>query len=130
MPIPCPFTLPPGAAATRPHRTMGGVQWVIADGSGKPMASVICHRFSYGGDRGLWEIGALNQDGDLDYTTVAVGGDVLGCCDVPRVNSTLDALLQERIAKTMGVACAADHVLAQWERDHQAVTAWMDGVGA
>lgn len=132
MPTIPPFDLPPAATALFiPRSDLGGQQWHISDGSGKLLASVIRHRGSYGAEQGLWEIGALADTGGLDYTTVAVGDDVLGRLTEAQVAETLAALMQERSSKTMGWACGvdygADYVQDQWERDHAAVTAWMDG---
>ena len=118
--IPCPFTLPPGATAhASPYD--GGIHWRCLDGAGRPFACVVR---APGRPTGTWAVAALASDGcQFDYTTATLGGDMLDDQDADQVSTVLAALLQERIAKTMG----EDHVLAQWERDHQAVTAWMDG---
>ena len=40
-------------------------------------ASVISHRFSYGGDAGLYELAVLDPNGDLTYET-PITDDVIG----------------------------------------------------
>ena len=40
-------------------------------------ASLIQHEFSYGGNRGLYELAVLDKEGNLDYST-CVADDVLG----------------------------------------------------
>ena len=40
-------------------------------------ASVVSHKFSYGGSEGLYELAVLGKDGDLTYDT-PVTNDVLG----------------------------------------------------
>ena len=40
-------------------------------------ASVVKHQYSYGGDRGLYELAVLDKDGQLCYTT-AITNDVIG----------------------------------------------------
>ena len=44
------------------------------NGSG---ASVVSHKFSYGGSEGLYELAVLDKDGDLTYYT-PVTNDVIG----------------------------------------------------
>ena len=40
-------------------------------------ASVVCTPYTYGGDKGLYEIAVLNSDGNLTYST-SVTDDVIG----------------------------------------------------
>lgn len=39
--------------------------------------SVICHKYSYGGKDGLYEVAVLNEEGELTYNT-PVSDDVIG----------------------------------------------------
>jgi hypothetical protein len=54
-------------------------------------ASVIRHKFSYGGDRGLWEVAVLDSVGNLCYTT-PITDDVLGYLSEEDVLSTLEQI--------------------------------------
>lgn len=54
---------------------LGGKQ-VLVEFTNGYAASVVKHQYSYGGDRGLWELAVLH-DGHLVYDT-PVTGDVLG----------------------------------------------------
>lgn len=54
-------------------------------------ASVISHKFSYGGERGLFEIAVLDQNDDLCYST-PVTDDVLGNLDRDEVKKVLDQI--------------------------------------
>lgn len=40
-------------------------------------ASVISHVYSYGGDKGLWELAVINENGSLNYNT-PITSDVEG----------------------------------------------------
>jgi hypothetical protein len=40
-------------------------------------ASIVKHKYSYGGDKGLYEIAVLDSDGEITYTT-SVTDDVIG----------------------------------------------------
>lgn len=40
-------------------------------------ASVVRHDFSYGGNKGLWEIAVLDEQGSIDYST-PITNDVIG----------------------------------------------------
>lgn len=40
-------------------------------------ASVVKHEFSYGGDKGLYELAVLDKDGELTYDT-PITNDVIG----------------------------------------------------
>ena len=54
-------------------------------------ASVISHKFSYGGERGLFEIAVLDQNDDLCYST-PVTDDVLGNLDRDEVKQVLEQI--------------------------------------
>jgi hypothetical protein len=41
-------------------------------------ASVICHKYSYGGNDGLYELAVLDTDGYLHYDNSVANGDVCG----------------------------------------------------
>jgi hypothetical protein len=41
-------------------------------------ASVVKHQYSYGGDRGLYEVGVLDSNGELHYDNPVANGDVIG----------------------------------------------------
>jgi hypothetical protein len=74
---------------------MGGVQKVyrFANGYG---ASVVQSSFSYGGDRGLWELGVVKFSGDrfrLNYET-PITNDVLGHLTWPEVEALLSRIAE------------------------------------
>jgi hypothetical protein len=41
-------------------------------------ASVICHKYSYGGNDGLYELAVLDTEGEIDYDNSVAEGDVHG----------------------------------------------------
>jgi len=41
-------------------------------------ASVVKHQYSYGGDRGLYELAVLDSNGELHYDNSVANGDVIG----------------------------------------------------
>ena len=51
-------------------------------------ASVVCHDFSYGGDKGLWEVAVLDENGELSYFT-PITNDVIGYQTDSQVTSIL-----------------------------------------
>jgi hypothetical protein len=55
---------------------LGGVQAVIQFENGYG-ASVVCTPHTYGGDKGLYELAVLDNDGHLTYAT-PVTSDVIG----------------------------------------------------
>jgi len=59
-------------------------------------ASVIRGKYSYGGDLGLWELGALkeNENGEWGFIYIPgiTGGDVLGHLSEERVEEVLDMI--------------------------------------
>ena len=54
-------------------------------------ASVVCNQFSYGGDKGLFEVAVLDMAGNIVYDT-PVTGDVLGFLDFDGVAKTLQEI--------------------------------------
>ena len=55
---------------------MGGVQARIQFDNGYG-ASVVCTPYTYGGDKGLYELAVLDSEGNLTYAT-SVTNDVIG----------------------------------------------------
>ena len=47
--------------------------------------SIVQHEFSYGGDRGLWELAVIGKEGQIDYKT-SITNDVLGNLTEQEVN--------------------------------------------
>jgi hypothetical protein len=41
-------------------------------------ASVVRHQYSYGGDKGLYELAVLDGNGELHYNNSVANGDVIG----------------------------------------------------
>jgi len=62
---------------TNAHHERAGAQYRYRFPNGWG-ASVVCNRYSYGGERGLWELAVLGQDGDLNYVHPVSEGDVRG----------------------------------------------------
>ena len=54
-------------------------------------ASVVQHRFSYGGDKGLWELGVLDNEGRLTYDT-EITDDVIGYLSESEVQEVLNQI--------------------------------------
>ena len=57
-------------------------------------ASVVCHQYSYGGSKGLWELAVLSKTDDgyqIDYST-EITNDVEGNLTVKDVESLLDRI--------------------------------------
>lgn len=69
---------------------MGGVikRYKFSNGYG---ASIVRHSFSYGGDKGLWELAVLDKKGNLDYST-PITGDVIGWLTEEEVEELLDKI--------------------------------------
>lgn len=81
-----------GLVLTREHA--GGIQKLYRFPNNHG-ASVVRHRYSYGGDAGLWELaitryelGATDEEYTLCYTT-PITNDVLGYLEEAQVNETL-----------------------------------------
>jgi len=51
-------------------------------------ASVVCNQYSYGGDRGLFEVAVLDMAGEIVYDT-PITSDVVGWLDFDGVAKTL-----------------------------------------
>ena len=80
---------------TLPSRELnGGIQyWAwFSNGYG---ASIVQHKFSYGGDQGLWELAVMitreDFSGEICYDT-PITSDVIGRMDDAEVNETLEAI--------------------------------------
>ena len=67
-------------------------------------ASVVCHKYSYGGSSGLWELAVLNKSGSLDFDTpitkkdsnkyARYDDDVLGWLTEKEVDNILEEIKQ------------------------------------
>lgn len=51
-------------------------------------ASVVSHKYSYGGSEGLWEVAVLNANGDICYDT-PITSDVIGYLTEDEVEEVL-----------------------------------------
>lgn len=51
-------------------------------------ASVVCSQFSYGGDKGFFEVAVLDANGEIVYDT-PITSDVIGWLDFDGVAKTL-----------------------------------------
>jgi len=60
--------------STSPYLTGVQTRMVFENGYG---VSVVSHKYSYGGEDGLFEVAVLGKDGDLTYDT-PVTNDVIG----------------------------------------------------
>lgn len=77
----------------------GGIQKVYRFENGFG-ASVVQHQFSYGGDRGQWELGVIKFVGDdwgLNYET-EITDDVLGYLEWREVEELLDRINALQVA--------------------------------
>jgi hypothetical protein len=106
--------------------------------------SIVRHDYSYGGKQGLFEVGVLGLDGELDYST-PVTGDVLGwqtvaevvltmkaVADLPAAGSKADKLLklQARRAEMLDVIIAKEQELQTLQRDYGDLNQEISGLGA
>jgi hypothetical protein len=106
--------------------------------------SIVRHSYSYGGKQGLFEVGVLGLDGELDYST-PVTGDVLGwqtvaevvltmkaVADLPAAGSKADKLLklQARRDELQAVITAKEQELQDLQRDYGDLNAEISGLGA
>jgi hypothetical protein len=74
-----------------PHPNhMGGVQAVITFENGYG-ASVVKTPYTYGGDRGLYELAVLGKDGHLTYNT-PITDDVIGFLKEEEVTKILEQI--------------------------------------
>lgn len=73
-----------------PHPNMGGVQARIQFENGYG-ASVVKGEYTYGGDKGLYELAVLDSEGDLTYNT-PVTSDVEGYLSEDDVTRLLEQI--------------------------------------
>lgn len=73
---------------TRPLN--GGTQRIYSFSNGLG-ASVVRHRYSYGGQAGWWELAVLDAEGELTYDT-PITSDVIGWLSEGEVQATLDRI--------------------------------------
>ena len=77
-----------------PHSTgMGGVMSRIVFDNGFG-ASVVKHPYSYGGDRGLYELAVLDNNGELHYDNSVANGDVVGYLREEDVTDVMEKIQQ------------------------------------
>ena len=57
-------------------------------------ASVVCHKYSYGGESGLWELAVLDESGCLTSDT-SITDDVLGGLTEKELSGYLKGTLQD-----------------------------------
>ncbi len=74
------------------HRELNGVVARIFFDNGYG-ASVVKHQYSYGGDRGLYELAVLDKDGNLCYDT-PVTNDVIGYLRPQDVTDVMEKIQQ------------------------------------
>ena len=72
------------ANRTATYELWGGVQYIYRFPNGWG-ASVICHRGSYGGPEGLWEVGVMAPAGELN-------GEPTGWLTVEEVHEKLNEI--------------------------------------
>jgi hypothetical protein len=76
-----------------PHSTgMGGVMSRIQFENGYG-ASVVCTPYTYGGDKGLYELAVLDSEGNLTYAT-SVTDDVIGYLRPEDVTDVMEKIQQ------------------------------------
>jgi hypothetical protein len=76
-----------------PHATgMGGVMSRIQFENGYG-ASVVCTPYTYGGDKGLYELAVLDSEGSLTYAT-SVTDDVIGYLRPEDVTDVMEKIQQ------------------------------------
>lgn len=56
--------------------------------------SIVSHSFSYGGDRGLFEVALIDQDGDLIYNDALGFNDVQGFLNFHNVSELITQISQ------------------------------------
>ncbi len=75
----------------KPHpNNMGGVQAYITFQNGYG-ASVVCTPYTYGGDRGLYELAVFGKNGHIAYDT-PITNDVLGYLKPEEVTDILEQI--------------------------------------
>jgi len=75
---------------TEMRSLLGGNQLIYSFKNGYG-ASVICHKYSCGGDDGLLELAVLGNDGNIDYDT-PIANDVVGYLDAEEAFDLLDKI--------------------------------------
>ena len=76
-----------------PHATgLGGVMSRIQFDNGYG-ASVVCTPYTYGGDKGLYELAVLDSDGNLTYDT-PITNDVIGYLRPEDVTDVMEKIQQ------------------------------------
>ena len=76
-----------------PHAAgMGGVMSRISFDNGYG-ASVVCTPYTYGGDKGLYELAVLDSEGSLTYAT-SVTDDVIGYLRPEDVTDVMEKIQQ------------------------------------
>ena len=106
--------------------------------------SIVRHDYSYGGQQGLFEVGVLGADGELDYSS-PVTGDVLGwqtvtdvvltmkaVADLPAPGSNADRLLKLQAKRDQLQAEITEKELAlnELKRDYGDLNAEISGLEA
>ena len=77
----------------KPHSTgMGGVMSRIMFDNGYG-ASIVCTPYTYGGDKGLYEMAVLDSEGHLTYAT-SVTDDVIGYLRPEDVTDVMEKIQQ------------------------------------
>jgi hypothetical protein len=69
-----------------------GIQYIFQFDNGYG-ASVVRHKYSYGSEKGRWELAVLDEQGNIVYNT-PITQDVLGWLEWERVLDTLYAISQ------------------------------------
>ncbi len=67
-----------------------GIQYIYKAENGYG-ASIVQHQFSYGGEKGLWELAVLDPNGDICYST-PITSDVVGNLTDQKVNELLEQI--------------------------------------
>ncbi len=67
-----------------------GIQYIYKAENGYG-ASIVQHQFSYGGEKGLWELAVLDPNGDICYST-PITSDVVGNLTDEKVNELLEQI--------------------------------------
>ncbi len=67
-----------------------GIQYIYKAENGYG-ASIVQHQFSYGNEKGLWELAVLDPNGDICYST-PITSDVVGHLTDKKVNELLEQI--------------------------------------
>ena len=71
---------------------MGGVQAIIKFDNGYG-ASIVCTPYTYGGDKGLYELAVFGKDGHITYDT-PITNDVIGYLRPEDVTDVMEKIQQ------------------------------------